>query len=1242
MNTSATTPERLPTSGGMASSSPSSPSTSRTGYSSFQRQSSERVKRSSVQSIVSNLQGEQSASDRLSHSQSFIERLQQNLSTKLHPATVETLRSSYTSHTPLYPAARVVTTVQQTLLVNSTSVQSPGSSLSESVAVKPEQVSAVYTEPEVPEKVEVQDKILSASSTKHSMKGVVSPDSPSRDSREASSKQSCEDRTLPESSRKDSREDSTLPEIQQRPDRNAPKSSQVNSTRDFSERDTSLPDSTRKDIQAKSTTTELSNGGKFIDSVDSESTQKTDPVGNTFSQLSKEEPINNSSFPDSPRKVTRISVSQEQQKIRYFLGDILEGSKESPRGEKDKNTTEKSSELERKAHGGTNSTKHNLQQGLEKKLNSESVKKESDKAPELHNHKIIGTVVDTPKDTEEVKKAHRVSWTTQLIEKLSEEESRKKEKIEEQVSVAKQSRRLVRYPGQKDFVPNHTPAIARKRSVSPPPRPQPTKPLPPPPKPRTQESQASFTNENSKDGYAELINELVSSPYPVFSPEPAHSDGTRFEFTSPRSDSTDTNQSSTYSPNSSTVSNSSNQYSPASSTISYRSSYSSPGGPSSYSSVADRSSVSQSFSPAAYRHSTSNSNSPITSRSNTFSSFRSSSPMSNNSPLSPRGSFSPIGPNNSFSPKNSSNSVGRNSPVVLLNNIDSRHSSSSPVTLKQNNVSHYGNIDPRRTSSPIQPRGSKTDIGPIYNNVNPRRTDSPVVLRNASAENRTDNSRSVRDDENIYSNIIPREREVMAYNGPSGLDSPRSTKSDIGPVNRNALYTVVERSRTPKPGNQKRVSAPLSPQSTENISPITSYSTVDPRRAKSPINPRIVNKAGSPAGPHSPSSSNITDSPGSPTSSISPPGVYGSINQRRTSSGPRSPSDHLSPVTVHRASSPAGIRSSSVPSSPRHSGASPSMSERRSGGLRRLLSPFSGSQDQQRNSRKGERRSEEHRPLVGDSRVFPVQPKPVVETAFLSDSPVQQNQYNLSRSQGRSKSVSPSRGKARSSTPDTSLVLEERLHQIRRELSPSEQRPTENYYAGRRNDVRYQSLPVSSRGRPPSQRPIYQNWEKRYTPISVDLDRHVISGSPDIRQQLQHSQQQHGPLLIPAQQDTYGSPVLVRGVPQRGTVTCNSVQLRQKPIFKRGSLLGVSTAPLSPGADTGVPKRVSFTGSEPSAWPTRNGPAPQPPTRQHEAPHRPLPPIPYQQHYQSESESGSEAGEVQRILLRHSTGRILP
>jgi hypothetical protein len=148
------------------------------------------------------------------------------------------------------------------------------------------------------------------------------------------------------------------------------------------------------------------------------------------------------------------------------------------------------------------------------------------------------------------------------------------------------------------------------------------------------------------------------------------------------------------------------------------------------------------------------------------------------------------------------------------------------------------------------------------------------------------------------------------------------------------------------------------------------------------------------------------------------------------------------------------------------------------------------------------------------------------------------------------------------------------------------------------------------------------------------------------------------------------------------------------PIFKRGSLVSNSSSPID-GEDSPVsPKRVSFTSgytNEPRNWPTRTGSAPEPPTRQRrmysgdsevflpaeeyntyanvlEAPNRPLPPVPrdanmsvygmivrksrdpithnnavrvpvqrWQQ--QSESESGSEAGEVQRILQQGSRGR---
>ncbi|XP_015372279.1 PREDICTED: ras-interacting protein RIP3-like [Diuraphis noxia] len=148
---------------------------------------------------------------------------------------------------------------------------------------------------------------------------------------------------------------------------------------------------------------------------------------------------------------------------------------------------------------------------------------------------------------------------------------------------------------------------------------------------------------------------------------------------------------------------------------------------------------------------------------------------------------------------------------------------------------------------------------------------------------------------------------------------------------------------------------------------------------------------------------------------------------------------------------------------------------------------------------------------------------------------------------------------------------------------------------------------------------------------------------------------------------------------------------RFQPIFKRGTLQEPVADPsataagqtLSPSSSSGCsPKRVSFSPgpSEPPAyWPTKKGLSPQPPTRQRTtdssmAAERPLPlvpkrspstsaiygtlqqrggqqrphqqqqpqtnrwwpppsPSPLHQHYQqSGSESGSEAGEVQRIL----------
>lgn len=128
---------------------------------------------------------------------------------------------------------------------------------------------------------------------------------------------------------------------------------------------------------------------------------------------------------------------------------------------------------------------------------------------------------------------------------------------------------------------------------------------------------------------------------------------------------------------------------------------------------------------------------------------------------------------------------------------------------------------------------------------------------------------------------------------------------------------------------------------------------------------------------------------------------------------------------------------------------------------------------------------------------------------------------------------------------------------------------------------------------------------------------------------------------------------------------------RFQPIFKRGTLLQ-RPADECPSPVLASPKRVSFSPTEapssPVYWPTKKGPSPQPPTRRRssvaESADRPLPPVPkrspstsavygtlrggnhqqqQQQHQQQQirwwpppsqsgSESGSEAGEVQRIL----------
>ncbi|XP_050536548.1 coiled-coil domain-containing protein AGAP005037 isoform X5 [Daktulosphaira vitifoliae] len=166
----------------------------------------------------------------------------------------------------------------------------------------------------------------------------------------------------------------------------------------------------------------------------------------------------------------------------------------------------------------------------------------------------------------------------------------------------------------------------------------------------------------------------------------------------------------------------------------------------------------------------------------------------------------------------------------------------------------------------------------------------------------------------------------------------------------------------------------------------------------------------------------------------------------------------------------------------------------------------------------------------------------------------------------------------------------------------------------------------------------------------------------------------------------------VRGSPQRATIGCvrespsrqstiyeedddnngvrRSDEKRFQPIFKRGTLQPELPSPTAVNSVPASPKRVSFspqpTGqpSEPIYWPTKKGLSPQPPTRSRSSGtdsstnviERPLPPVPRRspstavygtvrnqqqqqqrwwppQYQQSAgSESGSEAGEIQRIM----------
>lgn len=249
--------------------------------------------------------------------------------------------------------------------------------------------------------------------------------------------------------------------------------------------------------------------------------------------------------------------------------------------------------------------------------------------------------------------------------------------------------------------------------------------------------------------------------------------------------------------------------------------------------------------------------------------------------------------------------------------------------------------------------------------------------------------------------------------------------------------------------------------------------------------------------------------------------------------------------------------------------------------------------------------------------------------------------------------------------------------------------PYSQYYSNNRNGVQYQQQQ--------QQRPLLM-------PVGAQVKISVPAPSTSayataVRQQQQQQQQQIIYGNVPATASPVRPGPFVRGSPQRATIGCAREspsrqstiyetdepdataaqrEKRFQPIFKRGALQAADDATASAAG----PKRVSFSpppSEQPVYWPTRKGPSPQPPTRSRSsaaadspAADRPLPPVPkrspstsavygtlrspagqqnrwwppspqnhHQHHYQqSGSESGSEAGEVQRILHANRNGHL--
>ncbi|RZF38529.1 hypothetical protein LSTR_LSTR006124 [Laodelphax striatellus] len=332
------------------------------------------------------------------------------------------------------------------------------------------------------------------------------------------------------------------------------------------------------------------------------------------------------------------------------------------------------------------------------------------------------------------------------------------------------------------------------------------------------------------------------------------------------------------------------------------------------------------------------------------------------------------------------------------------------------------------------------------------------------------------------------------------------------------------------------------------------------------------------------------------------------------------------------------------------------------GGIRRLLTPTLFSGDGRR-SKVGQLDKRN-----GDSSPGKA---PVIETAFVGDErrsksvspcrleprygvaktrPTQNNLQGLTVDTGRP----PSAASTISSTSTSTLVTPQASPNYRDRL----------LILSRENTAKTDGSNANSPNSPSRVRPRFYNIE---SPVRFSSpDNNLIKPQP-----LYNSTTPRRPRSVSPDTAASSPEYFIRGAGHRNTI--GTVRSRQSTIYEEVDDAGLQIADKAIkrfDSPAGSGKRVSFSPNRQQEvyWPTRKGPSVEPPTRRGggetaaAAPDRPLPPVPRPRgsgeygrlpppanqpvtrrvqalanrwQHQSESESGSEAGEIQRIL--HNT-----